>query len=127
MGTAIVGLILVAVLAAIIFSLIKRKKKGIHSCGGKCSGCAFHCSSSIPKDGLCCTLLEIEGMMCPMCESHIKDAIRSNFDVKTVKASFKTGLCSILSKEPIDSQKIEEIIKNTGYQLKSINTYENKD
>lgn len=28
------------------------------------------------------TTLGIDGMMCGMCESHMNDAIRNNFDVK---------------------------------------------
>ena len=36
MGTAIVGIILVAVVAAIIMSLVKNKKKGTSPCGCGC-------------------------------------------------------------------------------------------
>ena len=35
------------------------------------------------------TKLRIDGMACGMCESHINDAIRNNFDVKKVKSSHK--------------------------------------
>ena len=33
------------------------------------------------------TTLGIDGMMCGMCESHMNDAIRNNFDVKKVTSS----------------------------------------
>lgn len=33
------------------------------------------------------TILHINGMMCSMCESHINDAIRKNFEVKKMKSS----------------------------------------
>lgn len=31
------------------------------------------------------TVVKIDGMMCGMCEAHINDAIRRNFNVKKVK------------------------------------------
>ena len=33
------------------------------------------------------TILTIDGMMCGMCESHVNDAIRANFNVKKVSSS----------------------------------------
>ena len=33
--------------------------------------------------------LKIDGMACGMCESHINDVIRNNFDVKKVSSSHK--------------------------------------
>lgn len=35
------------------------------------------------------TTLGIDGMMCGMCESHMNDAIRNNFDVKKVTSSHR--------------------------------------
>lgn len=66
----------------------------------------------------CSTVLEISGMMCPMCESHINDAIRNNFKVKSVKSNHKTGITEIVSEMPLDEAKLREVIKNTGYELK---------
>ena len=34
-------------------------------------------------------ILKIDGMSCSMCEAHVNDAIRNNFDVKKVKSSHK--------------------------------------
>ena len=141
MGTAIVGLVLVAVVAAIIVSLAKNKKKGKHSCGGNCAHCAAGCSHggvagvSTAEGGVdttkcgaggrlspssCTTILEIDGMMCPMCESHVNDAIRNNFSVKSVKSSHKTGITQVVSEEMLDEAKLRSVIKETGYELKSI-------
>ena len=40
MGTLIVGLILIAIVAGIVFSMIKAKRAGRHpSCGGHCASC----------------------------------------------------------------------------------------
>lgn len=40
LGTIIICAVLIAVVALLIYSLIRDKKKGKSSCGG-CSGCAF--------------------------------------------------------------------------------------
>ena len=32
-------------------------------------------------------ILKIDGMICSMCESHINDVIRRNFDIKKVTSS----------------------------------------
>jgi len=120
MGTLVIGLIIAAIVAAIIVSQIKNKKKGRHSCGGNCAHCASRgnsCSSS-PADGLHRLILEIDGMMCPMCESHVNDAIRNKFSVKMVKSSFKTGICSVTSEEELDPSAIEGVLKESGYTLK---------
>ena len=116
MGTALVGFVMAAIVAAIIFSLVKNKKSGKSSCGGDCARCGGSCRSS----GFCETILEIDGMMCPMCESHINDAIRNNFNVKSVRSSHKTGVCRIQSQEDLDHERLEAVIKETGYQLKEI-------
>ncbi|MBQ3965212.1 MAG: FeoB-associated Cys-rich membrane protein [Treponema sp.] len=143
MGTFIVGIILVALVSAIIVSQVKNKKKGKSSCGGNCAHCAAAChgahggevspslqpagqSSATPSAGsdaarkACSTILEIDGMMCGMCESHINDAIRNNFSVKSVKSSHKTGICQIISDSPLDEEKLRSVISATGYRVKSL-------
>ncbi len=70
----------------------------------------------------CSTLLEISGMMCSMCESHINDAIRNNFKVKSVKSNHKTGICRIKSEEKLDEELLIKVISETGYEVKLIKT-----
>lgn len=43
--TLVVGLALLAVVAAIVVYLRKSKKKGCSSCGGSCSGCCSGCGA----------------------------------------------------------------------------------
>ena len=64
--------------------------------------------------------LKIEGMMCPMCESHINDCIRKNLDIKKVKTSHKKGVCEIFSETMIDEDEIKKVINDTGYTLISM-------
>lgn len=39
MGTVIVTAVLVVIVAAIVFSMVKGKKNGKHTCGGDCVHC----------------------------------------------------------------------------------------
>ncbi|MBR4719809.1 MAG: FeoB-associated Cys-rich membrane protein [Lachnospiraceae bacterium] len=43
-GTIIVSAILIAIVTAVIFKMIKDKKNGITSCGGNCTHCSM-CAS----------------------------------------------------------------------------------
>ena len=72
--------------------------------------------------------LQIDGMMCSMCESHVNDAIRNNFSVKKVSSSHQKGETEIISEAPMDESKLKSVIEATGYKLLSISTapYEKK-
>ena len=71
--------------------------------------------------------VKIDGMMCGMCEAHICDTIRKAFpDAKKVKASRKDGEATFLTNEPIDRDKIEKAITETGYTFISVTTEEYK-
>ena len=70
------------------------------------------------------TVVKIDGMMCGMCEAHINDAIRRNFNVKKVKSSHSKGETVIAPADPLRSvdcvkQRCDLIDKNLEY-LKSI-------
>ena len=66
--------------------------------------------------------LGIDGMMCGMCESHISDAIRNAFAVKKVSASHSKGEADIISEQPLDEQKLREVIGKTGYDFVSVSS-----
>ncbi len=70
------------------------------------------------------TVLKIDGMMCGMCESHINDCIRKNFSVDKVTTSHSKGQSVILSKEPLDEDKIRSVIADTGYTLLGVTSGE---
>lgn len=74
------------------------------------------------------TVIGIDGMMCGMCESHINDAIRQNFNVKKVKSSHAKGQTEIISEDDIDDNKLSQIIDQTGYRILSVtkSPYEKK-
>ena len=63
------------------------------------------------------TTLKIDGMMCGICESHVNDCIRSQFNVKKVTSSHSKGETVIISEAPLDSEKLKEAIAETGYKV----------
>lgn len=62
------------------------------------------------------TIVQVDGMMCGMCESHINDAVRSHFQVKKVSSSYTKGQTVIQSQEPLDREQLVRVINDTGYQ-----------
>ena len=69
------------------------------------------------------TTLKIDGMMCGMCESHMNDLIRKNFQVKKVTSSAKDGETVIISDNEIDIPWAKK-----GYEVKGVKSapYEKK-
>lgn len=72
--------------------------------------------------------LEIDGMMCGMCEAHVNDAVRRAFPVKKVTSSHSKGETSIITEQDISDQALENTIGKTGYRVLSISRmpYEKK-
>lgn len=66
------------------------------------------------------TTVEVNGMMCGMCESHVNEAVRKNFTVKKVQSSHTKGQTEILSEEELDQDKLKDAIGQTGYEVGSI-------
>ncbi len=65
------------------------------------------------------TTLGIDGMMCGMCETHVSDAIRRNFDVKRAKSNRRKKTCVVISEDELDSKRVAQVIGETGYELLS--------
>jgi copper chaperone CopZ len=70
--------------------------------------------------------LDIKGMRCGMCESHINSVIRDNFQVLKVKTSHRKGKTIIETAEPIDEDELVEVINNTGYIYQGLTKEINK-
>ena len=60
-------------------------------------------------------ILKVDGMKCGMCEAHVNDAVRDNFNVKKVKSSHSKGQTVILTEDDMDEKKLSNIISATGY------------
>lgn len=70
------------------------------------------------------TILDIDGMMCGMCESHMNDAIHNAFEVEKVTSSHTKGTTEIISKEPLSREALTEAVEKTGYKILEINEEE---
>ena len=64
------------------------------------------------------TTVKVEGMMCPMCEKHVREAIEKHFEgnVTEVAASHTEKKVDIVSKEPIDFSEVSKVIEEAGYK-----------
>lgn len=61
-------------------------------------------------------------------EAHINDAVRQNFKVKKVSSFHSKGKTEILAENPLDDEKLKDVIEKSGYTVTGIHTepYEKK-
>lgn len=64
--------------------------------------------------------VEVNGMMCGMCEAHINDAVRKAFPVKKVNSSRSKKQTVILSETELDTAALANAIRDTGYEVVKI-------
>ena len=135
MGNAVIILILLVIVFFCGKSVISGLKaeitgKGCSCCSGGCAGCSGCAGVSStaparPKRGKTAvkTTVNIDGMMCSMCEAHINEAIRKAFpNISKVKSSHRKNTAMIFSNEPLDEAKLKAAIEETGYEFKGIMT-----
>ncbi len=63
------------------------------------------------------TVINIDGMMCSMCEAHINEAIRKAIGVSKVRSSHRKGMTEIISDEPLDEDAVTRAVNDTGYTV----------
>lgn len=61
------------------------------------------------------TTVNVEGMMCEMCESHVNEAVAKAFPGAKAKSSHRHGRTEIWSSEPLPPKAVEAAISATGY------------
>lgn len=64
--------------------------------------------------------LNIDGMMCGMCESHVNDAVRKAFPVKKVTSSRSKKETVVITEAELDQEALREAISATGYDVGEI-------
>ena len=64
--------------------------------------------------------VEVNGLMCGMCEAHINDAVRKAFPVKKVNSSRGKKQTVVLSETELDTAALADAIRNTGYEVGEI-------
>lgn len=72
--------------------------------------------------------LNVEGMACNMCETHINDAVRNAFPVKKVKSSHTKKETVIIAENDLDEEALKAVIAKTGYEVVAVSKepYEKK-
>lgn len=64
--------------------------------------------------------VEVDGMMCSMCEAHTNDAIRNAFQVKKVSSSHGKKQTIIVTEEELDENLLRNTIIALGYDVGTI-------
>ena len=72
--------------------------------------------------------VEIEGMVCGMCEAHINEAVRNAFQVRKVTSSHTKKQTVILAEKNITEQELKCVVAKAGYDAVSVSSepYEKK-
>ena len=66
--------------------------------------------------------LEVEGMRCGMCETHVNDVVRRVEGVKKVKSSHIKGRTVVVAEDGMNAALIKEAIAKQGYGVGKIET-----
>ena len=61
--------------------------------------------------------LEVEGMRCGMCESHVNDVVRKCGNFKKVTSSHLHGETVVISESPIETETVKAAIEGQGYKV----------
>ena len=64
--------------------------------------------------------VEVSGMMCAMCESHVNDAVRKAFPVKKVTSSRSKSETAVIAETELDEAALRAAISATGYDVGAI-------
>jgi copper chaperone CopZ len=62
--------------------------------------------------------LDVDGMMCGMCEAHVNDIVRKTTKIKKVKSSHKKNITIIVMENNDEIDNIINAIKSLGYECK---------
>lgn len=79
------------------------------------------------------TTLVVDGMMCAMCEQHVREAVQKALDerrisVKKITVSRKKKEVAVLAETPVEERLLRSAVKATGYDTGAYRsaTYEEK-
>ena len=64
--------------------------------------------------------VQVDGMMCGMCESHVNDTVRKAFSVKKVTSSRSKKETTVIAETELDEEALRSAISDTGYEAGEI-------
>ena len=59
--------------------------------------------------------VQVDGMMCGMCEAHVNEAIRRALPVKRVTSNYRRKETVILTEQDVPDSAIHAALADTGY------------
>ena len=68
------------------------------------------------EDHMITTTIKVEGMMCPMCEKHVNEAVAKVCAAESVTSSHADGTTVITSAAPVDTDAVMTAINEAGYK-----------
>jgi len=64
--------------------------------------------------------VQVDGMMCGMCEKHVNAAVRKAAEISDVTSSHESGTTDITCESPIDAEAVKAAIIEAGYEVDEI-------
>lgn len=64
--------------------------------------------------------MNVEGMHCGMCESHVNDAVRKAVKVKSVTSSHVKNQTVVIADDDADAEAVAQAIREQGYTVADI-------
>lgn len=64
--------------------------------------------------------VNIEGMTCEHCKHHVEEALKEVCGIKTAEVSLEGKFADIELAHDVDDEDIEAAVKESGYQVTSI-------
>ena len=61
--------------------------------------------------------LNIDGMHCSMCESHVNDVLRDVKGVKKASSNYHKNTASVITEDDIDVNEIVNALSKEGYKV----------
>lgn len=61
--------------------------------------------------------IEVQGMACGMCESHVNDVVRRVAGVKKVSSSHTKNQTVVVAEDDVNQEAIVQAIKTQGYSV----------
>jgi Cu2+-exporting ATPase len=65
-------------------------------------------------------IINIEGLMCPHCEAHAKNALEGISGVKVIEISHKTGIAELELSVAVADETLKSAVESQGYKVVNI-------
>lgn len=69
--------------------------------------------------GMVETIVQLDGMSCTMCETHVNHAIRA-LNIRSVSSDCKTNRAVIVADHPVSETELHQVLDPLGYRVISV-------